>query len=157
MAPSNKVTANEALANARNPVLTLISLTRRLMEVVAAENTVLHERRPQDARPLIEEKGRLATAYAQEMDIIRKNGGARSFGNADQLRELKRETSLFNKVLEEHSRLINRARIVTEGMLKAVGDEVAKRNRPPQGYGKNAAPVEAKTAMPASLTLNQVI
>jgi hypothetical protein len=157
MTQPNEPMANETLANARNPVLTLISLTRRLMEVIAAENTVLSERRPQDARPLIEEKGRLAAAYAQEMDIIRKNGGARSFANADQLRELKRETSLFNKVLEEHRRLVNRARIVTEGMLKAVGDEVARRNRPPQGYGKNAAPVESKIAIPATLTLNQVI
>lgn len=152
MAPSP-----ETLANARNPILTLISITRRLVEVIVAENTALAERRPSDAKGLIEEKGRLAAAYAQEMDIIRKNGGARAFGNADQLRELKRETSAFNRVLEEHRRLIERARFITEGMLKAVGDEVAKRNRPPQGYGKNAAPVAAKTVAPASLTLNQII
>ncbi|RIK95571.1 MAG: hypothetical protein DCC73_04215 [Proteobacteria bacterium] len=147
----------EALDNAKNPVLTLISLTRRLGEVVRQENTLLNQRRPSEATTLIEEKGRLAAAYGREMDILRKNGGARAFGSADQLRELKRETSAFRKLLDEHRRILERVRTVSEGMLKAVGEEVARRSRPPQGYGKNAAPATPRQTPPATLTLNQVI
>lgn len=143
--------------NTHNPVISLISLSRRLAEVIAAENRHIEDRQPQEAQKLHQEKGRLAAAYAREMDMVRKNGGVTAFGTADQLRELKRQTGNFQRLLDEHRRLVERSRFVTEGILKAIGDEVARRNRPANGYGKNAVPERKGYTPPTSLTLNQII
>lgn len=146
------------VSDASNPLQTLIAVTRRLVSVVRSENEHMRaRRRPAEARPLIEEKGRLAAAYARELDVMRKNGGVRAFGNADELRLLKRETSQFQKVLDDHRKLLERARSITEGVIKAIGDEVSRQQQPPQGYAKNAAPARPRTPQPTSLTLNQVI
>ncbi len=145
------------LDNVANPVVTLTSLTRRLAEVIAAENRHLEARRPDEAKKLHDEKARLAAAYAREMDTVRNSGGATALGSAEQLRELKRQTGNLQRLLDDHQRLIYRVRMVTEGILKAIGDEVARRNQPQNGYGSNAAPQLRKDAPPTSLTLNQII
>lgn len=146
-----------AAADARNPVLSLIALTRRLIEVITEENTLIKARRPLETTALVAEKGRLAAAYAEEMQAIRKRGGAGAIASAEDLRQLKADTGQFHALLEEHRRLIERARAITEGILKAVGEDIARQNRPAQGYGKNAVPVTARQALPATLTLNEVI
>lgn len=143
--------------NTDNPVITITSLTRRLAEVIVAENRLLEERRPAETKPLVEQKGRLSTAYAQEMERVRKNGGITAFGTAEQLRELKRQTANFQRLLEDHRRLVERGKTLTEGILKAIGDEVASRNRPSQAYGKNARPERPRNNQPTSLALNQMI
>ncbi|RMF08076.1 MAG: hypothetical protein D6763_10840 [Alphaproteobacteria bacterium] len=143
--------------NTHNPVVTLISLTRRLAEIIATENRHLEARRPDEAKKLHDEKGRLSAAYAREMEIVRKNGGITAFGSAEQLRELKRQTANFQRLLDDHRRLVERSRAITEGILKAIGDEVARRNRPATGYGKNAVPPRQRFTPPTSLTLNQII
>ncbi|MDA5193210.1 hypothetical protein [Govanella unica] len=146
------------LPDAPGPIQTLIAVTQRLATVIMAENDHLRSRkRPADARPMIEEKGRLAAAYAREMEVMRKNGGVRAFGNANELRILKRETSLFQTALDDHRKLLERARAITEGIIKAVGDEVTRQNQSAMGYGKNAAPPRQRSAQPTSLTLNQVV
>lgn len=157
MTSSNKLVADEAVADARNPILTLISLTRRMADLITQENGLLRTRRPSEARPLIEEKGRLAAAYAREMDLVKRQGGIKALGNAEQLRELKRETSQFHTILEEHHRMLERARAITEGMLKAVGEEVARRQQPSRGYDKGAAFAAARQTIPASIALNEII
>lgn len=156
-AVAGEAVAGEAVANARNPILTLISLTRRLVEVISQENGLLRTRRPAEAKTLIEEKGRLAAAYAREMDLVKRQGGITAFGTAEQLHELKRETSQFHTILEEHHRMLERARAITEGMLKAVGEEVARRQQPARGYDKGAAFAAARQPVPASIALNEII
>lgn len=147
----------DAAAEARNPVVTLTLLTRRLTEVINQENALIRNRRPSEAKSLIEEKARLAAAYAKEMDMVRRNGGVRAFATAEQLQELRAETAQFQKILDDHRRTLERARAITEGMLKAVGDEVARRQQPTQGYGKNAALRASRQNMPASIALNEII
>lgn len=143
--------------NIDNPVLTLTSLTRRLAEVIAAENSLLAERRPAETRDLVAEKNRLAMVYGRELEAVRKSGGVTAFGSADQLRDLKRQTAGFQRLLDDHRRLIERSRVITEGILKAVGDEVAVRDRGPAGYGGNARPGRKPQTRPTSLAFNQVI
>lgn len=147
----------ESVAEARNPVITLTLLTRRLTDVINQENALIKNRRPAEAKALIEEKSRLAAAYAREMDMVRRNGGVRAFATAEQLQELRSETAQFQKILDDHRRILERARALTEGMLKAVGDEVARRQQPAQGYGKNAALSNNRQNMPASIALNEII
>lgn len=157
MSQSAEAVAPEAVADARNPVVTLTLLTRRLTDVITQENALIGSRRPAEAKTLIEEKSRLAAAYAREMDMVRRNGGVRAFATAEQLQELRTETAEFQKILDDHRRILERARALTEGMLKAVGDEVARRQQPAQGYGKNAALSPARQNMPASIALNEII
>lgn len=147
----------QIMDNTRNPVVSLASIMRRLSEVIHAENDLIHDRRPGEIKHLQEEKGRLSAAYAKEMEFVRKNGGVSAFASADQLRELKRQTKAFNDLVENHRKLVERSRAITEGMLRAIGQEVARRNESANGYGNNALPPRPRTAAPATLTLNQVI
>ena len=143
--------------NTSNPVVTLASLMRRLSDVISAENEHIRAHRPNEARKLHEEKGKLSAAYTREMELVRKNGGITTFGNPDQLRDLKRQTTAFNDLVEDHRKLVERSRAITEGMIKAISEEVSRRNRPVQAYGKNALPPRKTNTQPTSLTLNQII
>jgi len=143
--------------NTNNPVVTLASLMRRLSDVISAENEHIRAHRPAEARKLHEEKGKLSAAYTREMELVRKNGGITAFGNADQLRDLKRQTQTFSRLVDDHRKLVERSRAITEGMIKAISEEVSRRNRPAQTYGKNALPPRKTVERPTSLTLNQVI
>lgn len=155
--PPNKPAPAPVMDNTRNPVVSLASIMRRLSEVIHAENDLIRDRRPGEIKGLQEEKGRLSAAYAKEMEFVRKNGGVSAFASADQLRELKRQTKAFNDLVENHRKLVERSRAITEGMLRAIGQEVARRNESANGYGNNALPPRPKSATPATLTLNQVI
>jgi hypothetical protein len=72
---------------------------------------------------------------------------------------LKDVTARFRGLIEENGRKVNAMRVVTERLVKSIGDEVAKRNRPVNGYDKHAAMRPAtqnwRVARPTSLALDQ--
>lgn len=143
--------------NNTGPLVTLISLTRQLSQVILEENRLLETRRPRDVAHLNEEKIRLNAAYEQEIMTIAKNGGLAAIPDAPMLRQLKQETRLFNEILDRHKRILVRLRTVTESMVKAIGDEVTKHNNPLQSYGGNAAMAHRPNRPPTSLALNKLI
>lgn len=140
------------------PIDTLLAITQRLVDVITAENEHLKSsKRPAEARPLIEEKGRLSAAFTRELEFMKKNGGVKAFGSEEKIALLTEQTSLFQKLLDEHRKILERTRAITEGILKAVGDEVTRQNNAALGYGKNAAPPVPRALQPTSLSLNEVI
>lgn len=139
------------------PLAAIISLTRQLTQIITEENRLLETRRPRDAAQLHEEKGRLNESYNREIKALQQNGGIGNITDAAMLRQLKQETRTFREVLDKHKRILVRLRTVTESMVKAIGDEVARQNNPVQNYGMNAALTHNTYARPTSLALNQVI
>lgn len=139
------------------PLAAIISLTRQLTQIITEENRLLETRRPRDAAQLHEEKGRLNEAYNREIRTLQQNGGIANITDAPMLRQLKQETRTFREALDKHKRILVRLRTVTESMVKAIGDEVARQNNPVQNYGMNAALTRNTSARPTSLALNQII
>ena len=139
------------------PLAALITLTRQLTQVILEENRFLETRRPHQAAELHEEKGRLAVAYERELGTIAKNGGLAVITDAPMLRQLTQETRKFRETLDIHRRILVRLRTVSESMIKAIGDEIAKQNNPVQNYGGNATLARRNNIPPTSLALNHVI
>ena len=136
----------------------LIQVTRDLTALIKKEISLLNAHRPGDIARLAEDKNRLAATYHQQMTALQQAGGLKTAGSADHLRLLKKVTREFQEVLEDHKRKLKALKTISEKMIKAVGDEIARQANKSQAYGANAKlkdPQMAKT--PTTLTLNETI
>jgi hypothetical protein len=143
------------------PLDALILITERLSDLIIAENVLLAERRPSEISKQLDEKQRLAAMYAREMAQLNKEPSRLSSAAPSDVDRLKEATARFRTLVEENGRKVNAMRLVTERMVKAIGDEVARQTRPINAYDKNAAmrPVTPnwRVARPTSLALNQLV
>jgi hypothetical protein len=141
------------------PLDALILITERLTDLIQAENVLLNERRPSELTKQLDEKQRLAALYAREMAAVQKDPSRVQGAAAADVARLKIATTRFRDLIEENGRKVNAMRIVTERLVKSIGDEVAKKNRPVNGYDKHAAMRPAtrnwQVARPISLALDQ--
>jgi len=139
----------------------LITLTERLTGLLARETTLLAERRPAALADTREEKERLAAIYAREMAAFKANAARLRAHQPGLIERLKQATAKFRQAMDAHTIRLSAMKTVTDRVIQAIGEEVAKRNRPMHGYDKNAlmSPIygSRSTARPATLALNQVI
>lgn len=134
----------------------LILLTERLTTLVAAQAQAFESRRPQDAAPLIDETSRLANLYRKESAQIRARPELISGAPmADRVR-LTRATEAFDAVLARQARALEAAKTVTEGLVRAIAEEVAAQRHKgaPDGYGPTGERAAKKTDG-AAITLNR--
>lgn len=137
----------------------LHSITVRLTELLTQENRLLAERRPSEIVRFQEEKGNLARLYDEKMEAVRSNSKIVASLPADEVAELRDVTELFQDALAENRRALLVKKTVTEGIIRAIGDEVARKNRPLEAYDSNAKlgpalPAYA-AAQPTTLTLDR--
>lgn len=131
----------------------LITLTERLTELIAQEALAFEERRPQDAAMQIEETSRLANLYRHESARVRANPAMVASASLIQRTALVRATEAFDAVLARQGRALEAAKTVTEGLVRAIADEVAVQRQTGTGYGPGAAP--SAPAGATSITLNK--
>jgi hypothetical protein len=130
----------------------LAALSERLTTLIAAQAAAFEAHRPQDAAPRIEEVSRLANAYRRECADIRQNPGLVSAAPAALRQRLLRATEAFDAVMARQERALGAAKVVTEGIVRAVAEEVAAQRTPGAGYGPGA---RATAAAATAITLNQ--
>jgi hypothetical protein len=133
-----------AAENAADRVDQLIILTERLTRLVAAQALAFEQHRPQDAAGHVEETSRLANLYRHESAKIRANPRLLEGASLAERRKLTRATEAFDAVLARQARALEAAKIVTEGLVRAIAD----------AYG----PSGERTAKPtdgAAITLNK--
>ena len=140
------------MSNPTERVDALIALTERLTSLISQECRAFEARRPQDALVTLDETSRLANIYRHESARVRADSTIVETAPLEKRRELMRATEAFDAVLARHGRAIEAARIVTEGIVKAVADEVVRTRTTGAGYGPGAAP-EAGSA--TAITLNK--
>jgi hypothetical protein len=145
-----------AAETAADRVEQLTILTERLTELVAAQALAFEQHRPQEAAASIEETTRLANLYRHESAKVRANPGLIAGAPFPQRTRLTRATEAFDAVLARQARALNAAKTVTEGLVRAIAEEVAARRQrgAPEGYG----PKGQRTAKPAdgsAITLNK--
>jgi hypothetical protein len=134
-------------------VESLIILTERLTGVVAEQAKAFESRRPQDALAFVEETQRLANLYRHESARVRANPALVSSAAQPLRLRLRRATEAFDAVLARQSRAVGAAKTVTEGLVRAIAEEVASQRQKGVSYGANGtqSPVAAATA----ITLNK--
>ncbi|MDB5422949.1 MAG: flbY [Phenylobacterium sp.] len=130
----------------------LILLTERLTELVALEAQAFEARRPQDAALYVEETSRLANLYRHESARVRANPGLVAGAPLSQRTRLIRATEAFDAVLARQGRALEAAKTVTEGLVRAIAEEVANQRQKGVSYGADAT---AGLAGATAITLNK--
>jgi hypothetical protein len=108
----------------RKAIDSLTDITSRLDEVMAKENQILLHRRPHELADYASEKEELANAYEREMAELQANPTLLSRAEPEEIGRLKSATQRFQQVLEEHRRLVQTTKSVTDRMLKAIWETV---------------------------------
>lgn len=142
-----------AAHDAADRVEQLIILTERLTELIALEAAAFEQRRPHEAAKYVEETSRLANIYRHESTRVRMDPNLINAAPADKRTALRRATEAFDAVLARQGRAIEAARTVTEGLVKAIADEVAAQRSENTGYG--AKGLRGGVAPPTAIAFNQ--
>jgi len=132
----------------------LIALTDRLTTLVAEQARCFENRRPQDAARFLDEIGRLANSYRHESAKIRGNPGLITGLATPQRLRLRQSTEAFDAVLARQARAVAAAKTVTEGLVKAIAEEVASQRNRGSVYGASGV-TQAPSAAATAITLNQ--
>ena len=130
----------------------LIQLTERLTDLISSECRAFEAHKPHEAVATIDETSRLANVYRSESHKVRADRTLVEAAPMAKRVRLVRATEAFDAVLARHGRALQAAKVVTEGLVKAVADEIASKRVTGSGYGSNAA---SSLAPATSLTLNQ--
>jgi hypothetical protein len=130
----------------------LITLTERLTALISEECRAFEARRPHEAARNIEETSRLANLYRHESTKVRANRGLIEGAPLARRMALMRATEAFDAVLARHGRALEAAKTVTEGIVRAVADEIVSRRATGAGYGPGAAAVSGSAT---AVTLNR--
>lgn len=139
------------------PGAKLVKLTRSLCDLIAQETSLLKLRRTREAQALHGQKSKLMAEYKNTMNQLQMNEHLLGDKESGERKFLKFVTDKLREILRDHARVVLRLKSVAEGLIKSVGEEVAKQQRPVTAYGQNAAYQVSRAARPMSLSLNQVI
>src|SRR5579872_3779257 len=113
----------------------LITLTERLTALITEQVQAFEARRPHDAALHAEETGRLANLYRHESLRIQAQPALLA-GAPPELRErLITATRAFDAVLGRHGRAVEAAKTITEGLVRAIAEEIARQRGVVAGYG----------------------
>jgi hypothetical protein len=130
----------------------LIILTERLTKFLNAELKAVEARRPQDAAANSAETQRLANVYRHESARIRADPSLIAGAPEPLRRRLMEVTKLFDAVLARHGRALYAAKTITEGLVRAIAEEVAVQRRRVAAYGPEARQYRADAS---AITLNR--
>lgn len=138
------------------PALNVAKLSERLTDVIREETKMLKEKRPSEAQHLHGEKNRLIIEYKDALGQLKMQNHILGGKESKERKYLRSLTDKLRDNLRDNARIVLRLKAIAEGVVKSVGEEVAKRDRPVMGYG--ARPANASlAARPTSLSLNQII
>jgi hypothetical protein len=132
----------------------LILLTERLTDLIAKQANAFEARRPHEAAQYVDEVAKLANLYRHESARVRANVALVAQADAARRQRLVRATEAFDAVLARQGRAVGAARTVTEGLVRAIAQEVADQRPQAVGYGPGAQGATYRQNGTA-ITLNQ--
>lgn len=141
-------------------VARLLAVTSRLTKILEQEFEYLETGRPREIKRFETEKLKLTGLYRREMAVLRTAAKtAPGQQSSDDISAVRAATEKLVLALGKHGQLLAAKREATEGVLQAIGKEVARRNKPVENYGKDgelrpAMPTYAATH-PTTLSLDQ--
>ena len=116
----------------------LIMLTERLTGLIAEQLRAFEACRPQDAAGNADETARLANLYRHESLKARADPTLLAGAPADLHEKLVVATRAFDAVLARHGRAVEAAKTITEGLIRAIAEEVHKQRTAVASYGPKA-------------------
>lgn len=135
----------------------VVKMAERLIEVLRADIAALEAGCPRDMKTLDPQIQILCAQYTRE--AARLNRNALEAAPADQRARLTATTKEFRDALTLHGRVLTRIRNASEGMIKAVAQEVEKRRNRSRPYSgpHGAKPASPRPPASSSLLYNSVV
>lgn len=130
----------------------LLTLTERLTARLLAETAAYEAHRPQEAAAGLAATAELANLYRHESVRLKRDPGLLAGAPADLRARLVEATRAFEAVLARHGRAVSAAKVVSEGLMEAVAQEVARHRASTAGYGPGARPARGDAT---AITLNR--
>ncbi len=115
----------------------VIVLAERLSKVLEGDIAALQAGKPQQMASLDPEIERLTMLYMREVSSLDPSRTKAAPGDLRQ--RLTTVTGTFRETLKLHQRLLTRVRNASEGLVKAVADEVQRQRSPKITYSPAAA------------------
>lgn len=115
----------------------LVMATERLAALIAEETRRIEARLPPLDGPEGEEKARLANAYRLELARIKHDRSLIEGATAATLTKLRENTVTLHEALAAHELALGAVKLVSEGLVKAMAEEVARQRSGEASYGAN--------------------
>ncbi|MGZ8362563.1 MAG: flagellar basal body protein [Caulobacteraceae bacterium] len=116
----------------------LIALTERLTVCMTAETRAFEAKRPAAVTEGLAETGRLANLYRHETMRVKSDPSVLAGASPALKVRLRKATESFEAMLQRHQRALYGAKVVTEGVVKAIAEEIARTRAQAAGYGPGA-------------------
>jgi hypothetical protein len=113
----------------------LVAIIGRLAAVIERERTSFAARRPRELEGLLPEKEALADLYAKEMRFLAKERAWIEAASPPARHRLHAAVQDLRAQLADYLRAILARRTVVEGLVRALGQEVARQRQPFTAYG----------------------
>lgn len=130
----------------------LTDLTDRLTARLVAETEAFASHRPQDVSVSLAATQDLANLYRRESAQLKANPQLLSEAPSSERTALIKATEAFEAVLAVHARTVEAARTVSEGLVRAIAQEVAGARAMGTGYGASG---QAAAGDGRAVTLNR--
>ena len=115
----------------------MIQMAERLIAALEADIAALKSGTPLAMKTLDPEIQKLSALYGREAQGLDIN--ATKNARPDLRRKLKDTTARFREILSLHARMLTRVKNASEGIVKAVAEEVDRRNAQTRTYSPGAA------------------
>ena len=113
----------------------LVDLTKALTARLAEETRAFEAQRPQDAAASLPKTQELTNLYRRDSAHVKANPALIASAPAADKAALLKATEAFETVLARHSRAVDAARRISEGLMQAIAQEVAAARTPASAYG----------------------
>ncbi|MDX2274729.1 MAG: flagellar basal-body protein FlbY [Hyphomonadaceae bacterium] len=124
----------------------LLLITERLTELVSKETALIEARRPPLEGEEGEERNRLANAYRLELARIKQEPTLIADAPRALVEKLKHQTTLLHAALADHEIALGAVKIVAEGLVQAMAEEVSRQRNNGRGYGARGEMAPAQTS-----------
>ena len=117
----------------------LILATERLTALIDGETARIQARQPLPEGAEAEEKSRLANAYRLELARIKQDPDLIREAPAKALDILKQRTLLLHETLARHETALNAVKLLSEGLVQAMAEEIVRQRGGAANYGAKGA------------------
>ena len=116
----------------------LTTLTERLTERLSAELVLFEKRKPHETAQTLPETANLANLYRKEAAKVKADPSLISGAAPAAMQRLRKATEKFDAVLKRHTIVLEAAKTLTEGLVRAIATEIQRQRAPVSTYGANA-------------------
>jgi hypothetical protein len=113
----------------------LLLITERLGALIEKETALIEARQPPLEGAEGDEKNRLANAYRLELARIKQDPSLIEGVAPALVEKLKVKTAHLHAALADHEIALGAVKIVAEGLVQAMAEEVARQRNGARGYG----------------------